>query len=90
MRRFTVRENIRDWLLDESMPPVSGQPRSTKHSLTDEDYTSFDDAVDSREDKVWQQLDSLLLQLRVEHPIRTDRIRQDLKWLQKKAQRKRF
>ena len=49
---------------------------------------SFLEAARRRDDPLWKQIDGLLDELKMQYPFRTAKLRKELKWLRKQADKK--
>jgi hypothetical protein len=81
-------------LADElGYPPDSRLPRRdpsvvrniTPRTTTDEDIDGWMDAADLRDNPIWQQMDTLLTELRNFYPVHVKEVRRNIKWLRHMA-----
>lgn len=66
----------------------SKRKRGEKFTLSDREIKEFLDAARDRDDQVWFEIETLLKSLSPLYPLRTVRLRRELKWLRKQASKK--
>lgn len=68
---------------EEEPPP--GNVRSLSRRLNSDDVDSFMEAADRRESPLWEEMDGFLRELATRWPMRSGRLRKELRWLRKQA-----
>lgn len=81
-----IRSGLNSYLTqDSSSPPVN---KSNRRTLSPDDVADFEYQADHREDSLWEEIEALLSELERGRPIRTAKMRQDIRWLRRQAKKR--
>lgn len=78
----------RDVLMPDPPDYTQRAPRNVTtmpRHLTDEDVNAWHEAAEMRENPIWKEIDLFLNDLKSTRPIKAAQIRNDIKWLRRKA-----
>ena len=86
---MSIGERLRKAALVALIPDEHESSRITRtkpRRLQDDDYDSFMQSAEERDDPLWAEIEAFLTgELRGQYPLRASRIQKDIRWMRKRA-----